>query len=340
MKRVYITGICGLVGSNLAKELIRRGYTVRGCDNLIGGYDDNLPSQDGNRLRWSLIDVLDTYALSHDIGDKTDIVVHTAALAYEGLSVFSPKLICENIYAGTASVASAALQHKVPLFINCSSMARYGAQEPPFTENMIPAPEDPYGLAKVQAEQLLNMLSDIHGMKVLHVVPHNIIGTGQKYDDPYRNVAAIFINRMLQDDKVYIYGDGEQRRSFSDISDCIEAMVRLLESTRFPSKSVFNIGPDHNEMTINDLALEVCLVTGKGADKLVYLPARPQEVKDAWCSSEKAKKELNYNPQMPLEFTLRSMTEWIKHRGVLKFDYKLPLEIINDKTPITWVKKL
>ena len=82
----------------------------------------------------------------------------------------------------------AAIDNNVRLFINCSSMARYGKVKPPFTEDMPPNPVDPYGLAKVQAEDHLKILNSIHGLNYLTVVPHNVIGVGQRYYDPFRNV--------------------------------------------------------------------------------------------------------------------------------------------------------
>ena len=102
-------------------------------------------------------------------------------------------------------------------------MARYGAIQTPFTEDMLPQPQDPYGIAKYAAEQTLRCLSDVHGIKYLNLVPHNIIGPRQKYDDPFRNVASIMINRALQGKAPIIYGDGSQTRCFSFIQDVILA---------------------------------------------------------------------------------------------------------------------
>jgi len=295
MKNILVTGSAGLLGSNLIKALHKNpNYKVIGLDNLIGGYEDNM---DG--FAWHHIDILDRDAVSEAMKD-CDIVIHCACLAYEGLSVFSPKLICENIYAGTVSVASAAIENNVELFINFSSMARYGIGKPPFKETDPTAPVDPYGMAKVHAEQLLNLLSDIHGLKVYHVVPHNVVGRGQNYTDPFRNVIAIFINRVLQEKSIIVYGDGSQKRSISDVDDCITAVLKLIESQRFPTKEIFNIGPEGNESSILDLAKlvrELCsqhIVNLKKVE-IEFYPSRPREVKNAFVSIEKAKKELNYN---------------------------------------------
>ncbi len=336
MPKAYITGIAGLIGSNLVLPLLKEGYEVIGCDNLVGGYKDNIPIK---YCRWDNVDMLDTEAMSVLMKD-VDIVFHTASLPYEGLSVFSPKLITESIYTGTVSVASAAIANNVKRFINFSSMARYGEGNPPFRETHSLNPVDPYGLAKAQAEAMLNLLHDIHGITVYHVVPHNVVGKGQVYTDPYRNVAAIFVNRLLLGKKVIIYGDGSQKRSFSPIGACINAIIRLINTNRFKSGEVFNIGPHGNEISIKDLAYKLahyCNVY----PHFDYLPDRPREVKNAYCSSDKAIKELNYNPNMTSNEELyKEIVNWVRDRGPAEFNYKLPIEIYKDNTPRTWTEKL
>lgn len=335
METVYITGIAGFLGSHLAKRLIENGFTVKGCDNLSGGYLSNCPKE----AEFHNVDILNYDELQNSMKD-VDIVIHTAALAYEGLSVFSPKLITENIYSGTISVATAAIANKVKYFINCSSMARYGDITPPFYEHLNCKPVDPYGLAKLQAEEALNLLSDIHGIKIIHTVPHNIVGTHQKYDDPYRNVVSIFINSTLLNRKIIIYGDGEQKRSFSPVKDCLDAFESILKiKDSIKNKEVYNIGPDGNEVTINTIAQKVskfCQVK----PEVLRIPDRPREVKNAWCSNDKAKAELNYNPSTDLDTVIQEMIDWIIKEGVKPFNYRLPVEIITDKTPKTWIEKL
>jgi len=332
---IYITGVAGFLGSHLAKRFIEIGHKVKGCDNLTGGYLSNSPLE----VDFKPYDILDLNSLKEHM-KNVDLVIHTAALAYEGLSVFSPKLITENIYAGTMSVATAAIFNKVPYFINCSSMARYGDITPPFKEFLVCRPVDPYGLAKLQAEQALNLLSDIHGIKVIHTVPHNIIGTHQKYDDPYRNVVSIFINSTLLNRKIIIYGDGEQKRSFSPVKDCLDAFDSIVKNINvIDNKEIYNIGPDGNEVTINTIAKKVseaCQIK----PEILHILDRPREVKNAWCSNYKAKTQLNYNPTTDLDSVIEEMIIWIMKEGVKSFDYRLPVEIINDKTPKTWIEKL
>jgi UDP-glucose 4-epimerase len=203
---------------------------------------------------------------------------------------------------------------------------------------MVPAPQDPYGIGKHASELLLRNIAEVHGMEWVVAVPHNIIGPRQKYDDPYRNVASIFINLMLQGRAPMIYGDGSQKRCFSYYTDDI-APLKQMATDPACAGQIINIGPDDEFVTINELAQLVAKIVGFDKPPQ-YTRGRPQEVHLANCSADKARKLLNYKPVVRLEDGLRQMVDWIKSRGVRPFQYHLDLEIINEKTPETWRKKL
>jgi len=337
MNTVYITGAAGLIGSELVRLFCRHNWKVKACDNLIGGLESNL-TRFLDHIDYKNFDLLDYETLKEHM-KGSQVVLHCAALPYEGLSVFSPKIVVENIVGGTVSVASACLANGVNKLVNFSSMARYGGQKPPFTEDMPRSPEDPYGLAKAQAEEHLELLNKLHGLNFFTVVPHNVIGKGQRYMDPYRNVVAIMINRVLLKKTIIIYGDGEQKRSFSNISDCSDAIWRLVNSEKNLTGEVFNIGPDDNETTIKDLAHRVGHHCGI-YPRIDYFPDRPAEVKNAWCSSEKIKTQFNYNTTKSLDDTIVEMVNWIGERGPEEFNYALDLEFTTENTPKTWVERL
>jgi UDP-glucose 4-epimerase len=333
-KKIFITGIAGFLGSHLADAMLKMGHEVSGCDNLLGGYLENVP--DGVDFHQVDCGYLNTM---NKLLKGVDVVYHTACTAYEGLSVFSPHLVCQNTFQITATVASAAVAQGVVRFVNCSSMARYGTQDKvPFTEDMTPRPQDPYGIAKYAAENLLNCLARVHGMEVVHAVPHNIIGPRQKYDDPFRNVASIMINLMLQGCQPIIYGDGEQKRCFSFIQDDIDCLSQLAFLPEAAGE-IINIGPDEEFVSINELAATI----GDLLDfdiKPIYVKERPQEVKLASCCADKARRMLGYKTQYSLRSGLQEIINYIKKRGVRKFMYHLDVEIINDKTPETWKNRM
>jgi UDP-glucose 4-epimerase len=333
-KRIFITGVAGFLGSHLADAMLKAGHSVSGCDNLLGGYLENVPDDvDFHQVDCRYLNTMNK--LLKDV----DIVYHTACTAYEGLSVFSPELVCQNTFQITASVASAAISQRVKRFVNCSSMARYGTQDRvPFTEDMMPKPQDPYGISKYASENILRCLSSVHGMEVVIAVPHNIIGPRQKYDDPYRNVASIMINMMLQGRQPIIYGDGEQKRCFSFVQDDIDCLSKLAFLPEMAGELI-NIGPDEEFVTINELARTI-------ADLLHfdlhpgYMPDRPQEVKLATCSADKARRMLGYKTQYTLRQGLQEIINYIQRRGPRKFRYHLDIEIDNARTPKTWKNRM
>jgi UDP-glucose 4-epimerase len=334
MSKIFISGVAGFLGSHLADRFIGRGHEVAGCDNLIGGYSDNVDP----KVEFYSYDCIFRNSMLK-ITKDCDIVYHTAAAAYEGLSVFSPDYVTRNIFQITMSLLSSAIANKVKRFVFCSSMARYGTQDKvPFTEDLRPKPQDPYGIAKYASELAIRNLCDTHGMEWVIAVPHNIIGPKQKYDDPYRNVASIMINLMLQGRQPIIYGDGTQKRCFSFIQENVD----LLEIFAFDDRAVgevFNIGPDEEFVTINELAETIADLLNFDLNPR-YMPGRPQEVKFANCSSEKIRKKYDYKTKYTLRQGLEQMIDYIKGRGTRAFKYHIDLEIINEKTPNAWLQKM
>jgi UDP-glucose 4-epimerase len=332
-QRIFISGVAGFLGSHLADAFIADGHDVIGNDNMIGGYLDNVPEG----VEFYQFDCNDFDKLRHHM-KGVDIVYHCAATAYEGLSVFSPHLITHNIVGASTAMVSAAIANNARRFVMCSSMARYGTNQVPFTEDMEPKPQDPYGIGKYAAELMLRNLADTHGMEWVIAVPHNIFGPRQKYDDPYRNVASIFINLMLQGRQPYIYGDGNQKRCFSYVSDDIEPLKRMAFDQAC-NREIINIGPDDEFVTINELAEMVAKLMQFDLE-ISYTKPRPQEVELANCSAAKAKRLLGFEPKVKLEEGMERMIDWISNRGVRPFKYHLELEICNDSTPDTWSKRL
>lgn len=330
--RILVTGVAGLLGSHLAENLLQLGHDVRGIDNLISGHMDTVP--DGIQFRAADCRAAEQYT---DLLDGVEIVYHCAAAPYEGVSVFSPYFVHEHTSGATIALLSASVSRGVSRFVFCSSMARYGNGAPPFTEDMLPAPVDPYGIAKVAAELTIRSICDTHGVEYNIAVPHSVIGPRQRYDDPYRNVAAIMINRMLRGQQPIIYGDGTQRRCFSFVSDAIYSLEQL--GTGHVQGEVFNIGPDEEPVTILELVSVLGDIIGFEPDP-IFVPRRPLEVHEAVCSSEKARRMLGYETKTTLREGLEEMVKWVSDRGPREFDYRLSLEIVNDRTPETWTRRL
>ena len=331
--KIYITGIAGFLGSNLADYYIEKGFDVAGCDSLIGGERDNV----NEKVTFFKGDCEDLDLMTRTMKD-VDLVCHAAAYAHEGLSNISPTLITSNNVTGSVSVFTAAIRNNVKRIVYCSSMARYGEIQIPYKEDSQAMPADPYGVSKLASEKILEILCNTHKIEYNIAVPHNIIGPKQKYDDPFRNVVSIMINLILQNRKPIIYGDGEQIRCFSDIDDCIYCIDQLLTNKDIKSQ-IINIGPDEETITLNQL-YKILSNKLQFNQEPEYFPDRPNEVKNSFCSSEKARNILNYKTTVTLDQSLDKIINYIKSKGPKKFKYDYLLEIDNDKTPETWKKRL
>jgi UDP-glucose 4-epimerase len=331
--RIFISGIAGFLGSHLADAFLAGGHTVVGIDSLIGGELANVPEG----AEYATADCND-FATVAALMRGCELVYHCAATAHEGLSVFAPHVITQNIVTASTGMISAALKNGVRRFVFLSSMARYGAQRIPFTEDMTPQPEDPYGIGKACAEAMLRNLAETHGMEYAIAVPHNIVGPRQKYDDPYRNVASIFANLMLQGRSPVLYGDGTQKRCFSFVGDVVDPLVRMGLSP-LAHGEVINLGPDDDLITIRELGQVVADAVGVPF-RPAFRPGRPREVKLANCSADKARRLLGYEPKTDLRTGVQQLVDGIRERGPRPFKYHLDLEFTTPATPETWTKKL
>jgi len=331
--KVFVSGAAGFLGSHLADAFIQGGHEVVGCDNMIGADLNNLPEG----IQFEEADCCDVDAMKR-LTRGTDLIYHCAAVATEGLSVFSPALIAKHVYENTAGLLVGAATNKVKRFVFCSSTARYGVGNPPYTEDQTPDPVDPYGIAKYAAELLVRNVCETHGIEYVIAVPHNIIGPKQKYDDAYRNVASIMINRMLQGKQPIIYGDGEQTRSFSFVQDCVDPLLKMGTLPGLNGE-IINIGPDTETVSINELARILGELLNFKLDP-IYVPDRPKEVKNTSCSADKARRLLGYETKVSLREGLQRMVDWIRQHGTKPFSYHLPIEIDSPLVPATWKSHL
>ncbi len=341
-----VTGAAGFMGSHLCDYLLARGHRVIGIDNMLGGDVENLHDALNDGMLFVQADCCDLERMTEEL-HGCEVVYHLAAAPHEGLSVFSPCVVTRHTHLSSVAVGTAAVRNKVKRFVFVSSMSRYGNGKEiqddnsgifvPFIEGMLPNPVDPYGIAKVASEQVLTVLGEQHGMEVVTAVPHNVVGSRQRYTDPYRNVLAIMVNLLLQGRQPYIYGDGNQVRCFTDIDDCTSLIARLGWEPDLDGE-VFNVGPDDQAATIGRVCQMLCEKLGVKYDP-IFLPERPAEVKCAYPSCLKARRRLGYELKVTLSETLDKIIAWVK-QGPKPFEYHLPLEICTEKTPKTWAEKL
>ncbi len=340
-KKILVTGSAGFMGSNLVNSLVTQDLgEIYGVDDLSGGYRDNI----NTKSKFTRLDLRDKEKTAEYINKiKPDLIFHLAADATEGRSQFTPIECTERNYLAYLNLLVPAIKYGVKKVILTSSMSVYGSQKAPFSEDMQRLPDDIYGISKAAMERITEILSIVNGFKYVIIRPHNVYGPGQNLADPYRNVVAIFINCLMNNKNFFIYGDGEQKRAFSYIDDFTLYIIKAAYLDKAEGE-IFNIGPI-DEITINQLSqfvLHAFFPDGKIPDKLKpqYVPFRPLEVKNAWCTVEKAKSILGYRTSFTIKEGIEKMIEWARKKGPQSFHYLEDLEIKNEKTPSTWVKKL
>jgi UDP-glucose 4-epimerase len=317
MRSVIVTGCAGLFGSHFSRHLIKRGYKVVGIDDLSGGYADYLPLDGPDRFEFWPIDLSDgkwsPKCLEHIFIDpKRDEIAacfHFAAYAAEGLSPFIRRFNYSNNVLASANVINACINRGVKLIFT-SSMAVYGNQLAPFTESMEPKPIDPYGVAKYAVEMDIKIAASQHKLEYTIVRPHNVVGIYQNIWDRYRNVAGIFIRKVLDGEPMLIYGDGEQTRAFSDIKYYMEPLEKMIDARGVESNRTVNIGAD-KVYTINELADTVQRVAKKNGYEATkkYVEGR-HEVKHAHCDHSVAKSIFGFRDDTNLEELIDEMFKW------------------------------
>jgi UDP-glucose 4-epimerase len=332
-ERILVTGGAGFIGSWLVDELLARGHYVVCLDDLCGGFLKNV----NKACKFIQLDLRETKKVARIVKDEEiGIIYHLAAYAAEGQSIFSPIEINDINVKPMNNLLVAAVNNNVKKFIFTSSMAVYGRQTPPFSEDLQGIPEDPYGVGKQYCERVLEIFSKIYGFDYAILRPHNVYGPRQNISDPYRNVLGIWINRIMRGHAPYIYGDGEQTRAFSYIEDVTPAVANAGFYPKAANTTI-NVGSDE-VVSINE-ACRIVLDTMESDLEPIHVSERPGEVKHAFCTCEKSEALLDYRTNTKLRDGIRRMVDWAREVGPQKPTYRLPLEITK-KAPKVWMEQL
>ncbi len=328
MPTSLVTGGAGFIGAHLVKELLAMGHTVVALDDLSGGFADQVDPR-ATFVQGSINDhaLVDKLFAEHGF----TYVYHLAAYAAEGLSHFIRRFNYENNLIGSINLINASVRHEVECFVFTSSIAVYGGLKPPMREDMVPVPEDPYGVAKLAVEMDLAAARHMFGLNYVVFRPHNVYGEYQNIGDRYRNVVGIFMNQLMQGMPLTVFGDGEQQRAFTYVGDITPAIAR---SAMTPAAygEVFNVGAD-KPYTVNELAVSVQEAMGiTGA--LKHLEAR-NEVVFAFSDHSKLMRVFGEQPETSLEEGLARMAPWAIATGARKSGVFSNIEI-GKKLPPSW----
>ena len=310
--RALVTGGAGFIGSHLTDYLIDdMGFSVVVLDDLSGGARENVHPR-ARFVEGSIVDatLVDALFAEH----RFDYVYHLAAYAAEGLSHFIKRFNYTNNLIGSVNLINAAVNHGTRCFVFTSSIAVYGTNRVPLTEDLAPLPEDSYGIAKLAVEQELRASRELFGLDFVIFRPHNVYGERQNLGDKYRNVIGIFMNRIMQGEDLIVFGDGEQRRGFTYVKDVIPAIATApLQTSAYGE--VFNVGASR-DTSVNQLAAAVSAAMGV-APRIRHVEAR-KEVTLAYSDHSKLGRFFRTEEETPLDEGLARMGRWAKAAGSRK----------------------
>ncbi|HEY8965562.1 MAG TPA: NAD-dependent epimerase/dehydratase family protein [Candidatus Methylacidiphilales bacterium] len=306
---VLVTGAAGFIGSHVARHLLNDGCAVVALDDLSGGFADQVP-EGALFVRGSINDegLVERLFREH----RFEEVYHLGAYAAEGLSHFIKGFNYANNLLGSVNLINASVNHGVKLFVFTSSIAVYGRNQLPMREELVPAPEDPYGIAKYAVELDLAESHEMFGLNYAVFRPHNVYGEHQNLGDPYRNVIGIFMNKILRGEPLTVFGDGTQTRAFSYIDD-VAPVIASIRHRPDAWNQVFNVGAD-TPYEVRHLAQVIAADFG-AAPQIDFLPPR-NEVQHAYCSHDKIRRFFPGTARsIPLEEGIARMGAWARKTG-------------------------
>lgn len=310
MARYLVTGGAGFIGSHIAEELVNRDEEVRVVDNLLTGKRENLDAF-LDSIEFIEGDIREAQVCK-DAVKGVDFVLHQAALPSVPRSIEDPRLTTEINVNGTLNLLSAARDEGVKTLVFASSSSVYG-DDPrlPKTEDMKVSPMSPYAVTKNVGEMYCQVFTDIYGLPTVCLRYFNVFGPRQ---DPFSQYAAVipnFIVKMLQGDRPVIYGDGEQSRDFTYVSNAVQANIIAAKAAEV-SPSVFNIACGERT-TVNVLVDEINMILGLEITP-IHDELRPGDVRHSLADISKAIKMLEFVPSVSFREGLERTIKWFQER--------------------------
>lgn len=319
MAKMVVTGGAGFIGSNLAEHLAGQGHSVAIVDNFSTGREQNLAGW-AERARGQVevfrADVNETDLLRR-VFRGSEYVFHQAAIPSVPRSIENPQATNLANISGTLSVLVAARDAGVKRVVVASSSSIYG-DDPglPKIETRVGRTLSPYALSKVVCEEYCRLFHQLYGLQTVCLRYFNVFGPRQDPKSEYAAVVPRFATRLLAGLPPIIYGDGEQTRDFTFVSNVIDANWTAATHPRAAGEA-FNIGCGLRT-SLNQLVEEMSRILNTKCTPQ-YEPGRPGDVKHSLADTGKAKDLLSYEPAVSLKEGLRRVIEWYRaHAEALK----------------------
>jgi UDP-N-acetylglucosamine/UDP-N-acetyl-alpha-D-glucosaminouronate 4-epimerase len=310
MAHYLVTGGAGFIGSHLTEELVRRGHQVRVADNLSTGKRSNLDHVSGVEFLEGDLADLD---FAHRAVRGSAYVLHEAAIPSVPRSVKDPIGSNRANVDATLNVLVASRDAGVKRLVFAGSSSAYGNTPTlPKHEDMPSSPLSPYALQKVVGEQYLQIFTRLYGLETVSIRYFNVFGPRQDPSSPYSGVISVFASALIENRPPKIYGDGEQTRDFTYVTNVVDGVLRACEAPG-ASGEVINVATG-GRISLNELFRTMRDLVGGSVDPL-YEPERAGDVRDSQADITKAREILKYEPIVSFEEGLRRTVAWYRTAG-------------------------
>lgn len=309
-----VTGGAGFIGGHLVDALVSLGARVTVVDDLCNsnaGHIAGLMDLEPERVRFVHASILERSALEDAVAG-CDVIFHLAALGSVPRSVEDPTRTWVVNATGTLRVLEAAQRAKVKRVIYSASSSAYGDNPAlPKLESMAPEPMSPYAAAKHAGESLCRTWSACYGVETACLRYFNIFGPRQAADSAYAAVVPAFIKTLLEGEAPTIFGDGEQTRDFTHVSNAIAANLLAASSDKPLAGEVVNIGAGERT-SVNTLAGLLAVLCDRPGVAPDHQPDRVGEVRDSVADISAAHHLLGYAPVTTLKEGLSQTVRWYR----------------------------
>jgi UDP-glucose 4-epimerase len=297
-----VTGGAGFIGSHLVEALLGEGYRVRVVDNLSTGHRANLAHVEG-RYEWLEGDLAD-FEVCRRAAEGASYVFHEAAIPSVPRSVREPLPSHASGPTATINMLEAARQAGARRFVFAASSAAYGdTDELPKHEAMLPRPLSPYAAGKLAGEHYVAVYAQTMGLDGASLRYFNVFGPRQDPSSPYSGVISLFARSMTEGKRPVIFGDGQQTRDFTYVSNVVAANLAAIGAAAPLRGAVFNVGIGRR-VSLLDLVAAINDALGTNLEP-EFRPSREGDVRDSQASLDRIRAALGYEPAVDFEEGLR-----------------------------------
>ncbi len=305
---VLVTGGAGFIGSHLVEALLLRGDRVRVLDNFSTGKRANLAAVTAD-IELIEGDLRDGAAVTRAVAG-VERIFHQGALPSVPRSIDDPATTNAVNLNGTLSLLLAAREAGVGRVVLASSSSVYGdSPSLPKVESMATSPRSPYAISKLAAEQYAGVFAVLYPLETVSLRYFNVFGPRQDPSSHYSGVIALFCRAALHDEPCTIYGDGQQSRDFTYVSDVVQANL-LAAASRAANGMSFNIACGRQTSLVELIAM---LSELRGSPlRVQHQKARPGDVRHSLAEIALARRVLGYAPEVALRAGLASTLAWYR----------------------------